>query len=141
MSTDYTTLNTLAATLWGEARGEGLTGLLAVACVISNRANKPGWWGTDIRSVCTKPWQFSCWNPNDPNRPHLESLVREPPVRGQNPVWDKCIMAAQAVFLEGLPDITNGANHYCTKAVANRTAWAKGQKPVAILGNHQFYRL
>ncbi|HSO43463.1 MAG TPA: cell wall hydrolase, partial [Rhodospirillales bacterium] len=51
----------LAATIWGEARGESEEGKLAVASVIANRATRPGWWGRDIRSVCLATAQFSCW--------------------------------------------------------------------------------
>ena len=45
-------LDTLARTLWAEARGEGVAGMEAVAAVIMNRVNadlgnddKPDWWG------------------------------------------------------------------------------------------------
>ena len=48
-----------AKTLYGEARGEGLKGIEAVACVIVNRLKKPCWWGHTIQEVCLKPAQFS----------------------------------------------------------------------------------
>ena len=38
----------LARTLWGEARGEGLAGQIAVACTIRNRVEDgraKSWWG------------------------------------------------------------------------------------------------
>ena len=54
-------LRAMAATVWGEARGEPFEGKVAVAWVIINRSRKPGWWGEDIRSVCSARWQFSCW--------------------------------------------------------------------------------
>ena len=41
-------LDTLARTLWGEARGEGRAGMQAVANVIRNRAARPGWWGRSV---------------------------------------------------------------------------------------------
>ncbi len=71
---EHIEINILAKTLYGEARGEGLSGLEAVANTIINRVNtakaKGGrfWWGNDIISVCQKPYQFSCWNKKDPNR-------------------------------------------------------------------------
>lgn len=125
----------VAKTLYGEARGEGLNGMLAVACVIRNRVNAKSWYGEDWRGVCLKPWQFSCWNPGDPNRKVLEALSYT------DPKLAVAASAADAVINRGFQDITNGANHYCTKAVASRTSWARGETPVATIGNHVFYKL
>ncbi|VVO24210.1 hypothetical protein PS723_04459 [Pseudomonas fluorescens] len=64
----------LARTLWGEARGEGLAGQIAVAWTIRNRVNDgkaKSWWGEGYAGVCLKAWQFSCWNKNDPNYAYL----------------------------------------------------------------------
>ncbi|MDY6408142.1 MAG: cell wall hydrolase [Pseudomonadota bacterium] len=69
----------LAKTLYGEARGEGISGLEAVANVILNRVKHPCWWGKSIQEVCLKPMQFSCWNTDDPNRKKLmEDLSADP---------------------------------------------------------------
>ncbi|MFW0755465.1 cell wall hydrolase [Pseudomonas sp. H11T01] len=60
----------LVRTLWGEARGEGLAGRIAVGWTIRNRVNDgkaKSWWGEGYAGVCLKVWQFSCWNKNDPN--------------------------------------------------------------------------
>ncbi|MBI5120055.1 MAG: cell wall hydrolase [Rhodospirillales bacterium] len=84
----------LARTLWGEARGESKAGREAVARVVLNRvahARAKGgrfWWGGDIFSVCLKPWQFSCWNANDPNRAKLEA------VQEGNKIFDQCLRIA-----------------------------------------------
>lgn len=67
-------MDTLARTLWGEARGTGLLDTLGVAAVIRERYLRPGWWSKpsdDWWSVCKSPYQFSCWNPNDANRKKL----------------------------------------------------------------------
>ena len=70
-------LDTLARTVWGEARGEGEAGMAAVAAVIRNRIDVSAahggkyWWGRDWISVCQARSQFSCWNPGDPNRAKL----------------------------------------------------------------------
>ena len=56
-----TAADTLARTLWGEARNQGQCGMAAVAHVVLNRAAHPRWWGHDIISVCRAPEQFSCW--------------------------------------------------------------------------------
>ena len=60
----------LARTLWGEARGEGAAGQIAVAWTIRNRVfdgKTNSWWGEGYAGVCQKPYQFSCWNKTDPN--------------------------------------------------------------------------
>jgi spore germination cell wall hydrolase CwlJ-like protein len=129
-----------ALTVWGEARGEGLTGMAAVACVIRNRAVHPRvrWWGVGFRGVCLHPWQFSVWNQGDPNRRLLLSIAQ-----GSTPPAAAPWIIAQAVandVIDGkLPDITGGADHYHTTAVSPR--WAQGQTPIKTIGNHIFYRL
>src|SRR3546814_9887201 len=55
----------LARTIWGEARGEPVRGMEAVAAVVMNRVARPGWWGRTVASVCTKAYQFACWNEDD----------------------------------------------------------------------------
>ena len=40
---DWDDLHIMAATLWGEARGDGIEGMEAVACVIVNRFNARKW--------------------------------------------------------------------------------------------------
>lgn len=37
-------LDTMALTVWAEARGEAIIGQRAVAWVIRNRWEQPGWW-------------------------------------------------------------------------------------------------
>src|SRR5690606_23977734 len=67
-------VDTVARTLWGEARGTGLLDMLGVAAVIRERYLRPGWWSKpsdDWWSVCRNPYQFSSWNQNDPNRKKL----------------------------------------------------------------------
>ena len=51
--------DTIARTIYDEARGEGLEGMTVVADVILNRSN-----GTpeSLKEICLKPFQFSGWN-------------------------------------------------------------------------------
>ncbi len=65
-------IDTLARTIWGEARGEDAEGMAAVASIIMNRvriakAKGEYWWGNSVIQICQKPYQFSCWNKDDPN--------------------------------------------------------------------------
>lgn len=132
-------IDVLARTLWAEARGEGEEGMKAVACVVLNRVavadqyNGRYWWGNDIQSVCLKPWQFSCWNKNDPN---LKKLLH---VSMDDRSFVLALDIAKKAYEKQLKDFTNEATHYHTKYIIPH--WAKNQKPSAIIGKHIFYKL
>ncbi len=132
------TVDVLARTLWGEARGEGTQGMHAVANVILNRAkiaeNKGGfWWGNNVIQVCQKPYQFSCWNRSDPNFRKLQN------VNDKDLHFATALRLARRAVIGQLEDITEGATHY---HAANITPyWAKGREPVNSIGRHKFYRL
>lgn len=126
-------VDVLARTLWGEARGEGIRGMEAVACVVLNRAANPRWWGRDIISVCMAPWQFSAWNPDDANRSKMISVNSS----------DRHFALAQGIARRAvngdISDNTNGADHYHAQTIT--PVWARNKKPVAHIGRHKFYRL
>ena len=133
-------IDVMARTIFGEARGETQQGMEAIAHVILNRvhhARQRGnqfWWGHDIITVCQKPYQFSCWNPGDPNRAKLMAVTPE------NPQFAKCLRIARRAVLGSLgDDITNGADHYHTIHVA--PFWSKGKTPIAQFGIHVFFKL
>jgi N-acetylmuramoyl-L-alanine amidase len=122
-------IEVLIRTVFGEARGEALLGKVAVAHVILNRANKGGWWGRTVEAVCKFPYQFSCWNENDPNRAKI--------IKAGVPELTECAQAV-ALALSGIwPDPTRGSTHYHTQAV--HPEWAEGQKPAVQIGTHLFY--
>lgn len=123
----------MARTVWGEARGEGFDGMCAVASVIINRVKKPTWWGHDVISVCTKPWQFSCWNQSDPNREKLINVTTDDP-------QFKIALDISAMAISGeLNDITLGATSYYDKRMAQPPKWAIEKTPTTIVGNHIFF--
>ena len=146
-------IDTLARTLYGEARGELFGGRVAVACVIRNRVEKGGWFGTDFRSVCLKPWQFSCWNRGDPNRAVIEAVTAD------DAVFAECLEIARQILggnrghgvpptqeaggappaAPRLPDITFGARHYHTDAMGFPASWGERRQPVIKIGAHLFY--
>jgi len=126
----------LGRTLYGEARGEPLRGMEAVAAVVTNRvrlARQRGgyWWGDDITRVCLKPWQFSCWNDGDPNRHKIET------VKPGNKTFQVCLRVAGRAVTGALEDPTGGATHYHT--LATNPPWARGRAPSAEIGGHLFY--
>lgn len=136
-------LDTVVRTLWGEARGESTEGKVAVAWVIRNRVDidlhndgKPDWWGEGYTGVCRKPWQFSCWNKNDPNYQYMSGAKRIPDIQ-----YDVCQEIVLDVVDSIVDDPTDGATHYYNpKGVKNTPAWVKGATFTGKIGNHLFYK-
>lgn len=129
-------IDVLARTLYGEARGEGVRGLEAVATVIMNRlarARRHGgyWWGGSVAAICRRPWQFSCWNADDPNRAKIEAVTPG------NRMFASCLRIARRAVSQTLPDPTAGATHYHARPV--NPPWSQGRGACAEIGNHLFY--
>jgi spore germination cell wall hydrolase CwlJ-like protein len=128
----------LARTLWGEARGEGQMGQIAVAWTIRNRVNDgkaKSWWGEGYAGVCLAPSQFSCWNKNDPNYPFLSGISQ---IHAGE--LSRCRKAADAVVDGVVSDPTGGATHYYAASMRKAPAWADRAKQTALIGNHLFFK-
>lgn len=128
----------LARTLWGEARGEGLSGQIAVAWTIRNRVfdgNARSWWGEGYVGVCLKPYQFSCWNKSDSNFPYLSGAKEIPSKQ-----FAQAKRAADLVISGAEPDITGGATHYYASTMLKPPVWAEQAKQTLRLGNHIFFK-
>lgn len=128
-------LDKAVRTVWGEARGEGARGWIAVAWVIRNRAewSPPAWWGHTVSDVCLKPWQFSCWLASDPNATKIKALS------DTDPTYLAIKAAVVAVFDDKTPDPTGGATNY--EVVGTNAKWATGRTPSATIGHQSFYVL
>lgn len=87
-------IETVARTLYGEARGQGLLDQLGVLAVIRERAMRPGWWGRTWEGVCRHPWQFSCWHGehDDAHRRNYEAMMRAETDAPHT--WDRMIQLA-----------------------------------------------
>lgn len=141
-------VDVLARTLWGEARGEGVAGMVAVGWVIKNRAEIAANWmrvrsrphplfgnGT-IAIACTKAMQFSCWNASDPNRAKLLAVTNA------DPGFAAAAALAGDVAAGRTPDPTasiGGATHYHEASI--RPYWSVDAGPGLSIGRHVFYRL
>src|SRR5690348_11332179 len=135
-------LEALARTIWGEARGEGFDGMAAVANVVMNRVHldlhgdgKPDWWGEGVAGVCLKPWQFSCWNRNDPNREKVLAVT------DADERYRDALAIAAAAMRGSLRDRTGGATHYYAPKVVATPAWAAKGTLTAKVGDQLFYRV
>ena len=109
-----------------------LGGKIAVAHVVLNRVAAKSWFGDSIKEVCLKPYQFSCWLEDDPNR---NLLLR---AEFRDPVFRSCYENAAAVIDGRYPDVTLGATHY--HSVSVRPDWAENRLPVIQIGGHLLYR-
>lgn len=125
-------LSAVARTAWGEARGEGVKGLIAVTWVILNRfIKRPHEFGTSLYDVCHKHEQFDCWNEGDPNRGKCIAVDEN------EPMFSLALAIAQAVLDGKVQDPTKGATHYCVSTLNPK--WSIGHTPSAVIGHQKFY--
>jgi N-acetylmuramoyl-L-alanine amidase len=127
-------VDTVARTIWGEARGQGVPGMTAVAAVIGNRAANPRWWGADLVSVCLKPWQFSCRNADDPNLPKLLA------VDASDPQFAEALVIAGDLVAGTLVDPTGGADSYYDMSIPPPN-WAATATCTVDIAGMRFYRV
>ena len=126
-------LEIMAKTVYGEARGEAHEGRVAVAQTILNRLLADTWYGDTLAEVCLKPFQFSCWNEDDPNLVKLTDLSL-----ARSSIFAECMIACLDALRSATDhDPTNGATHYHTKSIS--PYWAMGKNTCAEIGNHLFY--
>ncbi|WP_148053301.1 cell wall hydrolase, partial [Pseudomonas frederiksbergensis] len=85
--------------------------------------------------VCQAPYQFSCWNKNDPNFAYL-SGAKQIPFRE----LAQARIAADQVIDCKVPDPTGGATHYYAITIKTPPAWAAKAKQTLKLGNHVFFK-
>ena len=117
----------VAITILAEARGEGTKGMYAVAAVIAQRANERK---LTPSQVCLQRLQFSCWNGKSVK--DLEHLLKVPQAK-------YALLLARNVSLLSR-EYVGFANHYHNNKIKT-PYWAKGKRPVKIIGNHLFYKL
>jgi len=124
----------VAAVLMGEAWSDGAQGMTAVADVIHRRAIEKG--RTPLQVVAAHRGRihaFSCLNGTTLNR-----LIRK---FSREPDFQEALQIAQMACQtpDRLPELVGSANHY-TRAT-ERPYWAKGRRPVAVIGRQAFYQL
>lgn len=118
--------------VWREARGEGLLGKRGVAHVILNRANDPSWWGHSVSQVVLHPYQFSSFNPGDPNADKWPE--------NNDPSYSDSLTVSEDVLVNGDPDITQGATSYYDISIPT-PIWAGSMDLTLSCGRLRFYRL
>jgi len=136
---DLDDYDALWLTLYGEARGEPIEGIIGVASVIRNRVNEQK---KNYHAIVTEPEQFSCWNKTDPNAPLLLELYKEEMDHEiDDPIIREIQYIATGIIHHDLRDNTMGSNHYLTTSLFNSEKcpeWAKKGKLNVHLGRQLF---
>lgn len=115
----------IAAVLVGEAGGEGSDGMCAVLEVVWTRHLERK---QTFLEVITTRKAFSCMNSKTP-----QALVQR---SRSHKEWNYAMLLAEH---RPRSRLAKGANHFHKTNINPR--WARGKRPVAIIGNHKFYRL
>jgi 5'(3')-deoxyribonucleotidase len=120
----------VAATLIGEAGGEGESGMQAIMNVIMNRTKQNY---DNAAKACLMPYQFSMWNRHQSDTGSVIQKAKK------HPKWNKALELVDKAKKGQLSDITNGADFYFPPKVVT-PKWAKKFEKVATVGNHDFYK-
>jgi N-acetylmuramoyl-L-alanine amidase len=123
----------LARAIFGEARGSSKELKIAVAQTIQNRV-KDNRWPNTLEGVITQPYQFSCFNENDPNHNKVWN-----PEKVEPNSWKECLGIAKEVLEGKYKDSTSGANHYHTDKVNPK--WSRNKTPIKKINNTLFFDL
>lgn len=124
----------VAAVIAQEARGEGTAGMTAVGEVIARRAQEKK---TSALKVVTfrvgKKHAFSSLNRTTPEKLH----ARMKDEAGYDEAYRIACVVCRSP--QDLPNTTKNATHFTLKT--EKPYWAKGRKPLVVIGRHAFYRL
>ena len=130
-------LDILTLAVWREARGEQTLGQRAVAHVIRNRTFTPKWWNGhtagSYHAVILFPYQFSSFNPGDPNADLWPTNDLSFTSCREAALWVPCGMD---------PDNTDGAVMYHDTSIGWPTSWGNEADFVNTVntGHLRFYK-
>lgn len=131
---------TLTRTLLGEAVGDGVPGMTAVANVINNRSLSNGLYPANPVDVALQPYQFSTWNSANMGGNQDMVLANYPPGSAEYQLAEAIV---RRTFIEGtMPDNTGGSLNYHVTGITN--AWIRDLEANAPygsvqIGNQTFY--
>jgi N-acetylmuramoyl-L-alanine amidase len=137
----YTQLSDLALMelcCWREAQDQPFDAKRAVCHVIRNRTLVAAWWNNhiagSIQRVVLKPYQFSSFNPGDPNENKWPA--------DEDPAFAECCAAALPIQLSHDTDNTDGATAYYDTSIEFPNAWGpeSGWENTLNVGRLRFWR-
>ena len=134
--TDWTDVERLAGTMYGEASSQSDLGKIAVGLTVRERVKYPGIdnWGSGWQGIMLKPGQFTCWQ--DHNKDRIV-YARENP----NSVWNTCLSYAEKIYAGHPYNIGlkgNPTNYYASWSTP--PSWSKTFPYLGTIGTHLFYR-
>jgi N-acetylmuramoyl-L-alanine amidase len=119
-----------ALCVWREARGEGLAGMTAVACVIRNRVVRHR---TTFAGEVMRKWAFSSMTAPNDKQIHLLP-------GGKDPSWAAAQHVVEAV-IAGLDDNTQGATLYYDDSISFPKSWDRSRVLQTVkIGRLNFFR-
>lgn len=124
----------LTRTLYGEARGEPINGMYAVAASVFNRVTSTNLLfkeDTSISRACLRKYQYSCWL--------LEYEMRHIDVYSDEFKKLKEIAAHSYIAYKKGVDYSKNATHYF-KRHTKTPDWVRDMKRTAIIENHIFFK-
>lgn len=130
----------LAATIWGEARGETYDGMRAVGYVVANRIKYNFRTDGTVEGTVKWPKQFSCWNENDPNYNKLTPQYLNNELQGNEAYqWETAKIIAMEIMENGtVNDNTKSSIFYHAHYVSPN--WASNDNKSVVIGQHIFYK-
>ena len=129
----------IATTLVGEAGGEGVKGMMAVANVLKNRAKAMG--ENNIAKVALQPKQFSMWNSHTVGNTDIDTIHKmyvTDKYKEDFTIWN--LAGKLAKNINRIKDNTGGATSYYNPEIANPD-WGEGSTtwvPTKNIGKHTF---
>jgi len=133
----------IACTILLEARGEGNKGMYFVAGTIAQRMLNRGLHPT---TICRQRRQFSCWNDGKTVADYKHLLKTKEATYASLLARALCLSHKSKLLID--VKFTKNADHYYSKKMMKTPPyWAFDRvtkepiKPVAVVGNHVFYRL
>ena len=125
----------MALNVYYEARGEPISGQMAVAHVTWTRAKHDQ---TQICKVVVKAKQFS-WTADKLKRNKAGRYVLVGGIPKDKAAWESALFVAKfAILSGGRFDPTYGATHFHAHYVSPE--WRKSMRKVRVVGNHIFYK-
>jgi spore germination cell wall hydrolase CwlJ-like protein len=135
-----TELECLAKNIYFEARGESLSGMVAVANVTMNRVNHDKFPNT-ICGVVKQAKYYTNWKGNRVPRRNACQFSWFCDGKSDDPIdliaYETSIKIAKVV-MSGYIDITRGSLFYHNHSVDPH--WSKSMSLVKVIGAHNFYR-
>ena len=127
----------IVETLYHEARGEGIRGLVAVASVLEERKDHPDYPATYCK-ISKQPWQFSFRHENKPSLKLLEKRIERLPEQDKVMLQEAKKIAERMLLGAFRGILPRGTVFYHARYV--KPSWSRKMQRVAVIGQHVFYK-